>query len=96
MWHLEAVLVHVFRVSSFEGSSHYLNRYERCRTPRQTYERGLVKKTDITINIAVPPAHPTAGDHTQIGTVRQFADINKDLIVGHPEVCRERAKIKTS
>lgn len=76
----------LFRVSSLEVSSHYLNRYERRRTPRRTSERGLVKSTDTAINMAVLPAHPAARGRTQIGTAGQFADINKDLIVGRPEV----------
>lgn len=96
MRHLEAALVRAFRVSTLKGSSHYLSRYERRRTPRQTDERGLVNRADITINMAVPPSHPAAGDRTQIGTPRQFADTNKDLIVGRPEVCSERGEDKTS
>lgn len=84
-----AALPQVFRVSSLKVSSHYLSRYERRRAPGQTYERGLVKRTDITINTVVPPPHPAARDRTQICTTRQFADINKDLIVGRPGVSSE-------
>lgn len=42
--------------------------------------------------MVVPPAHPAAGDYTQIGTARQFAGINKGLIVQGLEVRSEENK----
>lgn len=42
--------------------------------------------------MAVPLVHPAARDYTQIGTVQQFADINKALIVQGLEVWSEENK----
>lgn len=68
------------------------NTYEHCCTPRQSNQTDLVKRTDIPINMVVPPVHPAARDYTLIGTAQQFADINKGLIVQGLEVWTEENK----
>lgn len=68
------------------------NRYERRCTTRQNNQTDLVKRTDIPVNMVVPLVHPAAGDSIQTGTVQQFADINKGLIVQGLEVWSEENK----
>ena len=65
---------------------------ERRGTPRYNNQTDLVKRTDIPINMVVPPVHPAARDYAQIGTAQQFADINKGLIVRGLEVWSEENK----
>lgn len=67
------------------------SRYGHCCIPQSSNQTDLVKRTDISIDMAVPPVHP-AGDSTQIDTERQFAGISKGLIVRGLEVWSEENK----
>lgn len=42
----------------------------------------------------IPPVHPAAGDSPQIDVARQFADINKGLIVQGPRSGARKTKMK--